>query len=160
MFFKSQGVVVYGLKPELFYALGMVDKAFRAAFHQEAVLTNGVAPRAYASLHGAGMAVDIRTREHFDWVRWRHDPELLQLVQTLRAELDTRGFDIVLEPDWLSARDLTHRFSEEKLEALLGQDYPPTVSDEQLDVLRREITPHLHIEFDPKKGEEAWPYVD
>lgn len=159
MFFKS-GTVVYGLKPELFYALGMVDKAFRAAFKQEAVLTNAIAPRAYASLHGAGMAVDIRTREHFDWLRWRHDPDLLELVNILRAELDGRGFDIVLEPDWLTARDLTRRFSEEKLEALLGQDYAVHLTDELIDKLQREITPHLHIEFDPKKGEQPWPYVD
>jgi len=160
MLFKSQGVVIYGLKPELLFALGQVDAIFRFRFAHEAVLTNGVAPRAYASLHGAGMAVDVRTREHFEWIQWRHLPEMHDAARQVQAWLDTRGFDVVLEPDWLTPSDLLRRFSAEKLERLLGKDYAPTLNEEQLDTLRRELTPHLHVEFDPKKGEEPWPYVD
>lgn len=158
---KSQGVVIAGLMPEMYFYCGVADIVFQQELGQEFTLTNGLAGRNYKSFHTQGRAVDGRTMYWFDAARWRHNAEMLRVVEILRRELDTRGYDIVLEPDELTPANILARFQDdEQLDRLIGHHNRTAVTDAQLEILRREIHPHLHCEFDPKEGETLWPIVD
>ena len=157
---KVHGVVLVGLKPEMYFYAGALDYLFRIRLGHDAVVTNAVAPRAYASKHGLGLALDFRTREHFDWVNWRHNEEMVQLYELARKTLDPYGYDTVLEPDSLVERDIVKRFSDQRLDALIEHHDRTKITEKQLETLRRQITPHWHGEFDPKDGEILWGVSD
>jgi len=157
---KSGSVALEGLSPEMFFYLGRADEMFLHDLGEEFILTNAVAQRAYPSKHTQGKATDGRTRDHFDWKLWRHKPEMLTLALKLRAELDPLGYDTVLEPDFLNHHDIVKRFSDEKLQSYIGHTNRQEITEEQLEILRRKIFPHIHAEHDPKQGEVLWARVD
>jgi len=157
---KREGVVLVGLHPEVYFYCGVADEIWRRELGEEFAVTNAFAGRNYLSFHTKGLAVDGRTMKWFDYGKWRHQRKLLEVVAMLRQRLDSRGFDVVLAPDDLTADNITKRFSDERLRALIGHSDRAKISDEQLEVLRRQIPPHCHGEFDPKPGEVLWPAVD
>lgn len=155
---KREGVVRAGLQPEMYYYLGVADEIFQQELGHEFVVSNAVAARPYPTFHGSGFGLDGRTQEHFDWMRWRHRPEMYRVVHRLRARLHGRGFDIVLEPDELTETNLVVRFRGE-LDRLIGHHDLGAITPEQYEALRRQVIPHLHGEFDPKPGEVLWVVV-
>lgn len=157
---KREGVVVYGLKNEMWFYLGKADEIFEQELGHELTVSNAVYPRSYPSKHTRGEAVDARTREHFDWSTYRHTPEMYRVVHRLRARLDLRGFDIILEPDETSDKDILKRFRDEQLDGIIGHHDRANVTPEQMDDLRRQIAPHLHAELDFHDGEVLWAKVD
>ena len=157
---KSGSVSLEGLSPEMFFYLGRADEMFQHDLGEEFVLTNAVAQRAYPSKHTQGKATDGRTRDHFDWELWRHKPEMVTLALKLREQLDPLGYDTVLEPDFLNDHDIVKRFSDEKLQSYIGHTNRQEITEEQLEILRRKIFPHIHAEHDPKQGEVLWARVN
>lgn len=83
---KDSGVLVEGLKPELYFALGIADAAFSAE-GLECVITAGTnGDHNTNSKHPLGEAVDIRNSQ---CTAEQHDRILTKL-----ARLDKYGFDL------------------------------------------------------------------
>lgn len=92
MIFKET-VTRLGVDPCIFYAIGVAEMIYREAGYNCIVtsLTDSHSGRP-SSLHNRGLAVDFRTR-HLP-------PEAKQKVAgSLKAVLDPKGYDIVLEID-------------------------------------------------------------
>jgi hypothetical protein len=91
MRFKN-GVKIMGLQPELLAALAVCDDIYQKFYNTDMVVTSAVdGKHAITSLHYAGAAADLRTR-NIDTVHWD------QLAEDLRLAL-TSEFDVVLEAD-------------------------------------------------------------
>lgn len=86
---KDSGVLVVGLKPEMYFALGIADSAF-AVEGLECVITAGTNGDHNAnSKHPLGEAVDIRNSQcTID----QHDRILIKLTR-----LERQGFDVIDE---------------------------------------------------------------
>lgn len=91
----KKGVHCEGVKPEAWYAIGFIDAMVRVYTAREAIITSLTDGKHSAgSLHPAGYAIDVRTRNM--------EPATQEkLWLTLRAALTPRGFDVVLELDHL-----------------------------------------------------------
>lgn len=89
--FIKEGVRIQGLRPETVLACQVIEGAFRDAGHPCTITAGIDGKHMNASLHYAGCAVDIRTRDL--------QPSELE---TLKDELSKRlasDFDVVLEGD-------------------------------------------------------------
>lgn len=86
---KDNSVVIEGLVPELYFALGIADRAY-ADEGLECVITSAKDGQHNPdSLHGQGKAVDIRNVELF--------PEQYDRIYTKLKRLERYGFDVVAE---------------------------------------------------------------
>ena len=158
----KEGVVIFGWKPEMYYVAGVLDQMWRSFLGRELTVTNAVAGRACLSLHPGGLALDARTRDLFDWRPqvWSHLPPMITFVELARDRFEPMGYKLVLEPDELGPASLGRRFSDRVMQQELGHARREGLDEEELDKLRRLITPHLHVEYRGLAGASPWPATD
>ncbi|MCI0353603.1 MAG: hypothetical protein L0099_00995 [Acidobacteria bacterium] len=158
----KSGALIFGWKPEMYYAAGELNAMMRSFLATELTVTCGVAGRAYSSLHPKGLALDARTREFFDWrpQAWEHLPPMITFVDLARGRFEPMGYKLVLEPDELSAHSIGLRFSEPVMQREIGHARRDNLTEEEFGKLRLLITPHLHVEYRGLAGASTWPTVD
>ena len=87
----KEGVSVTGVRPELLLALQIADGVYAAFGHELVVTSLNDGKHSRTSLHYAGAAADLRTRDL--------QPGIVpKLVDSMRAALGV-DFDVVLERD-------------------------------------------------------------
>jgi hypothetical protein len=85
----KQGVRLKGLKPEMFFADSVVERAYEEAGATELVITSGVdGKHGENSLHYKGLALDYR--------RWSLGDDAPEVVAKIKNRLKDQ-FDVVLE---------------------------------------------------------------
>lgn len=91
--YTKPGVISYGLRSEMWFALGAIEMLYRLKGPGEPTITSGLdGTHSPKSLHYTGYAVDIRTRN-------LSKQQAQEIYDLLRRHLDPLGFDTVLEPD-------------------------------------------------------------
>ena len=86
----KRDVEVEGVKPQIYYAIGIVEAFYRSQGLRCIVTSLVDGKHSEGSLHYKGLAVDIRTNNI-------PNDLLLQLARQLHSALKPKGFDIVLE---------------------------------------------------------------
>lgn len=85
------GVRIQGMRPELNFALQIIDGAYKDAGHDCVITAVIDGTHMAGSLHYAGCAVDVRTRDL--------KPSELETLKTTLAGRLSGDFDVVLEGD-------------------------------------------------------------
>lgn len=85
----KQGVLVYGLAPEMLLALDIATKAFQA-ISKDCIVTSARGDRhSEKSRHYSGLAVDVRTRH-------LNETQITEIMDLLKKALGP-DYDVILE---------------------------------------------------------------
>lgn len=88
---KDKGVIIAGLKSEMYYALGVAASLKHRMFGMNMVVTSLLdGAHNPGSKHPAGEAADLRTMD-------LSPTEAISWKEAITAELDVMGFDVIWE---------------------------------------------------------------